>query len=130
MSKLDQVLARIDADLDASLARLFKFLSIKSISTDPAYAEDCRAAAVHLATDISTLDIAAEVIRPTVVWSSPKARQPVEIAAVWCSTATTMCSRSTRSICGKRRPSSRGSRCFPTAARRSSRAAPATTKAR
>jgi acetylornithine deacetylase/succinyl-diaminopimelate desuccinylase-like protein len=61
MSKLDQVLARIDADLDASLDRLFKFLSIKSISTDPAYAEDCRAAAVHLATDISTLDIAAEV---------------------------------------------------------------------
>jgi acetylornithine deacetylase/succinyl-diaminopimelate desuccinylase-like protein len=61
MSKLDQVLARIDADLDASLDRLFRFLSIKSISTDPAYAEDCRAAAVHLATDISTLDIAAEV---------------------------------------------------------------------
>jgi acetylornithine deacetylase/succinyl-diaminopimelate desuccinylase-like protein len=61
MSKLDQVLARIDADLDASLDRLFKFLSIKSISTDPAYAEDCRAAAVHLATDISSLDIAAEV---------------------------------------------------------------------
>jgi acetylornithine deacetylase/succinyl-diaminopimelate desuccinylase-like protein len=61
MSKLDQVLARIDADLDASLDRLFRFLSIKSISTDPAHAEDCRAAAVHLATDISTLDIAAEV---------------------------------------------------------------------
>jgi acetylornithine deacetylase/succinyl-diaminopimelate desuccinylase-like protein len=61
MTKLDAVLARIDADLDASLARLFKFLSIKSISTDPAYAEDCRAAAVHLATDLSTLDINAEV---------------------------------------------------------------------
>jgi acetylornithine deacetylase/succinyl-diaminopimelate desuccinylase-like protein len=61
MTKLDSVLARIDADLDASLARLFKFLSIKSISTDPAYAEDCRAAAVHLATEISDLDIAAEV---------------------------------------------------------------------
>ena len=61
MTKLDSVLARIDADLDDSLDRLFKFLSIKSISTDPAYAEDCRAAAVHLATDLSTLDIAAEV---------------------------------------------------------------------
>jgi len=77
MSKLDQVLARIDADLDASLARLFKFLSIKSISTDPAYAEDCRAAAVHLATDISTLDIAAEVHptdgHPVVFAKSPPA---------------------------------------------------------
>src|SRR5271169_2887222 len=77
MSKLDQVLARIDADLDASLDRLFKFLSIKSISTDPAYAEDCRAAAVHLATDISTLDIAAEVHptdgHPVVFAKSPPA---------------------------------------------------------
>ena len=45
MTELDAVLARIHADLDASLDRLFKFLSIKSISTDPAYAEDCRAAA-------------------------------------------------------------------------------------
>src|ERR1700733_15218543 len=61
MSKLDQVLARIDADLDASLDRLFRFLSIKSISTDPAYAEDCRAAAVHLATNLANLDVLAEV---------------------------------------------------------------------
>ena len=77
MNNLDQVLARIDADLDASLARLFTFLSIKSISTDPAYAEDCRAAAVHLATDISTLDIAAEVHptdgHPVVFAKSPPA---------------------------------------------------------
>jgi acetylornithine deacetylase/succinyl-diaminopimelate desuccinylase-like protein len=77
MTKLDAVLARIDADLDASLDRLFKFLSIKSISTDPAYAEDCRAAAVHLATDLSTLDIAAEVHptdgHPVVFAKSPSA---------------------------------------------------------
>jgi acetylornithine deacetylase/succinyl-diaminopimelate desuccinylase-like protein len=58
---LSQVLGRIDADLDNSLARLFKFLSIKSISTDPAYAEECRAAAFSLAADLSTLDVAAEV---------------------------------------------------------------------
>jgi acetylornithine deacetylase/succinyl-diaminopimelate desuccinylase-like protein len=80
MSKLDQVLARIDADLDASLDRLFRFLSIKSISTDPAYAEDCRAAAVHLATDISTLDIAAEVHptdgHPIIFAKSPPADPP------------------------------------------------------
>ena len=38
MSHLDAVLARIDTDLDASLARLFEFLRIQSISTDRAYA--------------------------------------------------------------------------------------------
>jgi acetylornithine deacetylase/succinyl-diaminopimelate desuccinylase-like protein len=42
MSDLDAVLARIDADLDASLERLFALLRIKSISTDPAYAAECR----------------------------------------------------------------------------------------
>ena len=77
MTALDSVLAQIDADLDASLGRLFRFLSIKSISTDPAYAEDCRAAAVHLATDLSTLDIAAEVHptdgHPVVFAKSPPA---------------------------------------------------------
>jgi acetylornithine deacetylase/succinyl-diaminopimelate desuccinylase-like protein len=61
MSDLDRVLARIDADLDDSLERLFRFLSIKSISTDPAYADECRAAAFSLAADLSTLDVAAEV---------------------------------------------------------------------
>jgi amidohydrolase len=80
MTELDAVLARIDADLDASLDRLFKFLSIKSISTDPAYAEDCRAAAVHLATDLSTLDIAAEVHptdgHPVVFAKSPPTSPP------------------------------------------------------
>jgi len=61
MTDLDKVLARIDADLDNSLDRLFRFLAIKSISTDPAYADECRAAAFSLAADLSTLDIAAEV---------------------------------------------------------------------
>ena len=61
MTDLDQVLARIDAERDNSLDRLFKFLSIKSISTDPAYADDCRTAAVTLAADLATLDLAAEV---------------------------------------------------------------------
>ena len=45
MSMLDQVLSRIDAELDPALERLFAFLKIKSISTDPAYAADCQAAA-------------------------------------------------------------------------------------
>ncbi len=64
MSELDRVLARIDADLDQSLDRLFNYLRIKSISTDPAYKDDCRAAAEHLAGDLRSVGFAAEV-RPT-----------------------------------------------------------------
>lgn len=45
MDRLDAVLARIDADLDASLERLFALLRLKSISTDPAYAAQCKACA-------------------------------------------------------------------------------------
>ena len=58
---LPKVLARIDADLDNSLDRLFKFLAIKSISTDPAYADECRVAATSVAADLATLGFAAEV---------------------------------------------------------------------
>jgi acetylornithine deacetylase/succinyl-diaminopimelate desuccinylase-like protein len=64
MSDLDQVLARIDADLDRSVERLFDYLRIKSISTDPAYKDDCRAAAQHLAGDLRTVGFTADV-RPT-----------------------------------------------------------------
>ncbi len=41
MSILDRVLARIDADFDAGLKRLFDFIAIESISTDPAYKTAC-----------------------------------------------------------------------------------------
>src|SRR5499427_8474373 len=61
MTDLDKVLAHIDGERDNSLDRLFKLLSIKSISTDPACADECRAAAFSIAADLSTLDIAAEV---------------------------------------------------------------------
>ena len=64
MSDLERVLARIDADLDQSVERLFAYLRIKSISTDPAFKDDCRAAAEHLAGDLRTLGFAADV-RPT-----------------------------------------------------------------
>src|SRR5438270_8281765 len=63
-SQLPSVLDRIDADFDNSLQRLFKLLRIKSISADPAFAADCKAAAEHLAGDIATLGFKAEV-RPT-----------------------------------------------------------------
>src|ERR1700742_3502559 len=59
-----KVLDRIDADFDHSLERLFALLRIKSISADPAFAGECKAAADHLAKDIASLGLASEV-RPT-----------------------------------------------------------------
>src|SRR6516162_9977055 len=63
-AQLQPVLDHIDADFDNSLERLFALLRIKSISADPAFAGDCKAAADHLASDIATLGFTAEV-RPT-----------------------------------------------------------------
>ena len=62
--QLQPVLDRIDADFDNSLERLFALLRIKSISADPAFAGDCKAAADHLAKDIASLGFATGV-RPT-----------------------------------------------------------------
>ena len=58
---LPKVLERIDADLESSLQRLFAFLRIASISTDPAYAAHCRSAAEHLAKDLGSIGFAADV---------------------------------------------------------------------
>ncbi|MBN9013489.1 MAG: M20/M25/M40 family metallo-hydrolase, partial [Rhizobiales bacterium] len=63
-TNLTAVLDHIDADFDHSLERLFKLLRIKSISADPAFAGDCKAAADYLAGDIASLGVKAEV-RPT-----------------------------------------------------------------
>ena len=64
MGQLDAVLQQIDRDLDKSLERLFALLRIQSVSTDPAYAESCRAAAAYVATDLRSIGFTAEV-RPT-----------------------------------------------------------------
>jgi acetylornithine deacetylase/succinyl-diaminopimelate desuccinylase-like protein len=58
---LSAVLEHIDVGFDASLERLFALLRIKSISADPAFAEDCKQAAEHLAKDIASLGFTAEV---------------------------------------------------------------------
>ena len=50
MSNLDAVLSRIDKDIDQSVERLFDLLRIASISTDPAFAPQCKEAAEHVAT--------------------------------------------------------------------------------
>src|SRR5258708_16612526 len=62
--QLQPVLDRIDADFNNSLERLLSLVRIKSISADPAFAGDCKAAADHLAKDIASLGFATEV-RPT-----------------------------------------------------------------
>ena len=61
MSDLDKVLAQVDADLDAALDRLFTVLRIRSISTDPAYAAECRACAEWHADDLRTIGFEAAV---------------------------------------------------------------------
>ena len=53
--QLPAVLDRIDADLDKSLERLFELIRIPSISTDPAYKDDCRRAAEWLAAELRQL---------------------------------------------------------------------------
>ncbi|MFL5072352.1 MAG: M20/M25/M40 family metallo-hydrolase [Xanthobacteraceae bacterium] len=64
MRASNAVLNRIDADLDQSLERLFAFLRIPSISTDPAYKDHCRLAADHIAADLASIGFTTSV-RPT-----------------------------------------------------------------
>jgi acetylornithine deacetylase/succinyl-diaminopimelate desuccinylase-like protein len=64
MSVLDKVLDRIDQDLDHSLDRLFSLLRIRSISTDPAYRDECKEAAEHVAKDLATIGFEV-TLRPT-----------------------------------------------------------------
>jgi acetylornithine deacetylase/succinyl-diaminopimelate desuccinylase-like protein len=58
---LDRVLDRLDADLDASVERLFTWLRIPSISTDPAYGSHCRTAAAWLQGELAGLGFDASV---------------------------------------------------------------------
>src|SRR5699024_7905836 len=61
MSQLDQVLSKIDADLDASLDRLFQWLKVPSISTDPAYKDHCRAAGQWLVDELNGIGVEASL---------------------------------------------------------------------
>jgi len=54
-------LAHIDANLDEALARLFGWLSIPSISTDAAYAAECREAAEWLKADLISMGFEASL---------------------------------------------------------------------
>lgn len=61
MTDLSSVLAKADNNLDASLDRLSDLVSIPSISTDPAHAQDCRHAAEWLAAALTALGFSANV---------------------------------------------------------------------
>ncbi|GJE58350.1 dipeptidase [Methylobacterium trifolii] len=80
MAALDPVLNDIDTDLDNALERLFAFLRIPSISTDPAYAGDCRKAADWLAADLTALGFETSVnetsLHPVVLAHKPKPGAP------------------------------------------------------
>ncbi|HWT29997.1 MAG TPA: dipeptidase [Propylenella sp.] len=82
MAEIENVLSRVDANLDASLERLFALLRIKSISADPHYKQDCREAAQWCAQRLSEMGISASVREtighPMVVghWDGAGARAP------------------------------------------------------
>ncbi|WP_152046416.1 dipeptidase [Aureimonas psammosilenae] len=61
MADLDSVLGCLDLNLDRSVERLKDLLRIPSISTDPAYAADCRRCADWLAGDLDAIGFKARV---------------------------------------------------------------------
>jgi acetylornithine deacetylase/succinyl-diaminopimelate desuccinylase-like protein len=62
--QLDAALAYADAHIDASLERLTALIAIKSISTDPAYAAECKRAADWIVADLKSEGFDASA-RPT-----------------------------------------------------------------
>lgn len=99
MSKVDAVLAQVDAGLDAAIDRLFTLMRIRSISTDPAFAEQCRACADWLVAELTDIGFEATAHatpgHPIVVAHDHAARgysalfyahydvQPVDPLALW-----------------------------------------------
>ena len=51
---LDATLSRIDSEMEQNIKRLFDFLKIKSISTDPEFKKDCVEAADWLVADLKS----------------------------------------------------------------------------
>ncbi len=74
MSTLDQVLAYIDKDFDQSVERLFALLRIASVSTDPAFKDDCKKAAEYVARELRSIGFDSEV--------RPDAGHPIGVGQV------------------------------------------------
>jgi acetylornithine deacetylase/succinyl-diaminopimelate desuccinylase-like protein len=77
---LDKALAYAEAHMDQSLDRLKQLIAIKSISTDPAYADECRRAADWIVAQLKSegFDAAARPTpgHPVVVAHAPKVAGP------------------------------------------------------
>ncbi len=130
----DAVLAQIDADLDAALGRLFRLVRFQSVSTDPAYAPECRKAAEWLAGDLAEIGFDARVgAIPRATPSSSAtipARTPRRLARHTCSsTAITTSSPSIRSSSGRATRSRPSCARATMAAALSTAAVPRTTRA-
>lgn len=61
LPQLDAALSHLDADLENALERLFHLMRYQSVSTDPAYASECRRAAEWLAGDLAGIGFEARV---------------------------------------------------------------------
>ncbi len=61
MSDLENTLQQVDNNLDASLDRLFELLRIESISTDPAYKDECRKAGQYLVDALNEIGFVASL---------------------------------------------------------------------
>lgn len=96
---LDPVLAHVDSEIEQSLERLLAFLRMPSISTDPAYKDDCDKTADWMVSELSDLGFAAEkhptTGHPMVFATAPKTDglhvlfyghydvQPVDPLSLW-----------------------------------------------
>lgn len=61
MAGIDAVLKSIDDNIDTAVSNLFDLLRIPSISTDPAYRDDCRKAAEWLVDDLHSIGFQARI---------------------------------------------------------------------
>src|ERR1700710_2970403 len=98
-TELDAALAYADAHMGDSLARLKQLVSIKSISTDPAYKAECQRAADWLVADLASEGFGAsarptpghpvvvahapKVVGPKVLFYAHYDVQPVDPVALW-----------------------------------------------
>ncbi len=62
---LSRVLAKLDDTSDVDLAKLFELLRIESISTDPAYKDECLAAAEWCVNELRDIGFEARVVATT-----------------------------------------------------------------
>lgn len=97
---LNAVLNNLDEELDSSVERLFELLRIESISTDPAFAGQCKKAADWLVADLKSIGFSARRIKtpghpivlakhhkasgaPTVLFYGHYDVQPVDPLELW-----------------------------------------------